>query len=234
MSKIDKNESWIHYTFASIGGFLGVYAILTRCDFFGSAQTANLIFLVRSILGKNVPDALLRFGAMLVYMAAIALTTYLPAHTAVSVKKLSLVVDAVAILILGFLPENMNPILALYPIFFSMAFQWNSFKGARGYSSSTIFSTNNLRQFTVAATEVLLNHREDQRDKARFFGGTLLSFHIGVAVSYLLWLSFGVHDAWFALIPLSAAAVLVFRQDALEREQNRFPVSSSLIKPNSI
>ena len=216
MSKIERNASWLHYTLAFIGGFLGVYAILTRSDFFGSAQTANLIFLVKSILGRNVYDAALRLGAMLIYMLAIGLTVWLPEHTHVDIRKMSVAVDVTAILILGFLPEKMNPILALYPIFFSMAFQWNSFKGARGYSSSTIFSTNNLRQFTVAATEVLFNHRKEQKDKALFFGGTLLSFHLGVAVSYLLWLSFRVREVFFALVPVAVAAALVLRQERLE------------------
>ena len=210
-------ETRLHYTLSFIGGFLGVYAILARCDFLGSAQTSNLIYLVTGILGRNFYEVLLRIGAMLLYMAAVALTVYLPKHTKIDIQIMSICITAVAAVILGFLPLDMNPILGLYPIFFATAFQWCSFKGARGFTSSTIFSTNNFRQFTMAVTEVFLNHNEEQKDKARFFGGTLLSFHAGVAVSFILWQLFHVHDAWFALIPAAAAGVQVVRHPETEK-----------------
>ena len=33
----------IHYTLSFIGGYLGLYAIVSRADLFGNAQTANLL-----------------------------------------------------------------------------------------------------------------------------------------------------------------------------------------------
>lgn len=221
MDETAQYETRLHYTLSFIGGFLGVYAILARCDFLGSAQTSNMIYLVTGILGRNFYEVLLRVGAMLLYMTAVALTVYLPKHTKINIQVMSICVTAVAAVILGFLPLDMNPILGLYPIFFATAFQWCSFKGARGFSSSTIFSTNNFRQFTAALTEVVLNQNEEQKDKARFFGGTLVSFHAGVAVSFLLWQMFHVHDAWFVLIPAAAAGVQMVRHLAAEKEKGR-------------
>ena len=90
-----------------------------------------------------------------------------------------------------------------------MAFQWNSFSGGDGFVSSSIFSTNNLRQFTMAVTEVWGNHDRSHLPKAAFFGKTLLSFHAGVAASFLLWHIFGFHSAWFALLPCGSAFFLV-------------------------
>ena len=103
--------------------------------------------------------------------------------------------------------------------FLPQHFNGAALKGARGFSSSTIFSTNNFRQFTAALTEVVLNQNEEQKDKARFFGGTLVSFHAGVAVSFLLWQMFHVHDAWFVLIPAAAAGVQMVRHLAAEKEK---------------
>ena len=39
----------IHYTLSFIGGYLGLYAIVSRADLFGNAQTANLIGVVRDL-----------------------------------------------------------------------------------------------------------------------------------------------------------------------------------------
>ena len=32
---------------------LGAYALLNRCETFGSSQTSNMIYLIMNILGKN-------------------------------------------------------------------------------------------------------------------------------------------------------------------------------------
>lgn len=193
-----------------------MYAILSRCDIFGSAQTMNLICLVMALFGHNLADVLLRLGAVLVYMTAIALTVYLPKHTSVQLPALSLTINGIVFVILGFLPEEMNPLLGLYPIFFATAFQWSTFPGACGFNSSTIFSTNNLKQFTSAAAEVLLNHDNTFKKKAAFYGCTLLSFHAGAAVCFLLWQYFRIKTAWFALIPTiftGTCLPLFFRHD---------------------
>ena len=71
----------IHYIMAICGGFFGVYAIVSRLNIFGSAQTANLIGLVCDIVGKNLLEALLRVGALLIYISAIVLVTVLEKKT---------------------------------------------------------------------------------------------------------------------------------------------------------
>ena len=57
----------IHYTLSFIGGYLGLYAIVSRADLFGNAQTANLIGVVRDLIGRNFSDMLLRVGASHIY-----------------------------------------------------------------------------------------------------------------------------------------------------------------------
>ena len=70
----------IHYTLSFIGGYLGLYAIVSRADLFGNAQTANLLGVVRDLIGRNFSDMLLRVGALLIYMAAVILTVWIPEH----------------------------------------------------------------------------------------------------------------------------------------------------------
>ncbi len=182
-----------------------MYCILQRSDFLGSAQTSNMIYLVSNLLGKDYIDVLLRIGAMLLYILSIALTVWIPAKTVINVKTLSIIIDAAAVGIMGVMPDEMNPVLGLYPVFFSMAFQWNTFKGARGYVSSSIFSTNNLRQFSIGLTNFCIRRKNEDIDRAKFYGFTLLSFHIGVAISYVVWKRFFVHSVWFCFMPIISA-----------------------------
>lgn len=197
----------IHYTMALVGGFLGGYAVLGRCNVLGSAQTGNLINLVLDLLGHDLIQVLFRIGSMLLYAGAIALTVLLPKYTRLNLKPVSIALDCVAVVLLGFLPADMDSVVALYPVFFAMAFQWNAFPGALGYASSCIFSTNNLRQTTMALTEYFCTRQREPARKALFFGGSLLFYHLGVAAAFLTVHFWQLRASWFCLIPLSAAAV---------------------------
>ena len=131
----------IHYTLSFIGGYLGLYAIVSRADLFGNAQTANLLGVVRDIIGRDFSDMMLRVGALLIYMTAVILTVWIPEHFSTDLRFISIGIDICAVLLLGFLPARMSPVVALYPVFFAMPFQWCTFKAPGGYNSSTIFST---------------------------------------------------------------------------------------------
>ena len=136
----------IHYNMAVCGGFLGAYAILNRCDVLGNAQTSNLIYLTLNIIGRDAWQVMIRIGAMLLYMLATMCTVLIPKYTKWNLRVISVLVDMIAVGILALLPEEMDNIVALYPVFFAMAFQWNTFANLCEYVSSTIFSTNNVRQ----------------------------------------------------------------------------------------
>ncbi len=199
----------IHYTLSFIGGYLGLYAIVSRADVFGNAQTANLLGVVRDLIGRDFPDMLLRVGALLIYMTAVILTVWIPEHFSTDLRFISIGIDICAVALLGFLPAGMSPVAALYPVFFAMPFQWCTFKAPGGYNSSTIFSTNNLRQFTTAVTQFLMKKDSSQRDKAKFYGMTLLSFHTGAALSLILYMACGLSGVWTCLIPAFYAVWLI-------------------------
>lgn len=204
MKMEDRQASRIHYNMALIGGFLGAYGVVSRGNF-PSAQTGNMISILTMAIGRKPLDFLIHVGALVVYVAAIVLCTWLPKHAKIRLPQLSLAVSSIAAVLMTMIPMNADPILSLYPLFFATAFQWCSFKAPGGFTCATIFSTNNLRQFSSAAVEVWLNHDDSFRDKFRFFGGTLLSFHCGAAAAVLLSLAFDVKASLFCLIPLVSA-----------------------------
>lgn len=212
MDRTEEFKQKLHYAMAFIGGFMGAYAILNRCDLFGNAQTANMIYIAMNIVGRNVFDVIIRLGGMLIYMAGIAVTVIVPKKTDLNLQYIALALDGAVLIILGFLPHDINNVIALYPLFFAAAIQWNAFPGAFGYNSSTIFSTNNLRQFTMAVTEYLCSRESKHSHKAEFYGGVLLFYHIGVAVSYISYRFLGIESSWVGVIPvIIAAAMAVYK-----------------------
>ena len=215
-TKQDKLIAMLHHNMAIFGGFMAVYAILNRCDFMGNAQTSNLIYLVLAILGTDFRAVLIRLVAVLIYMLGAICYVLVKNKTKLSVQYVGVLVDAVSVFLLALIPEEANPIVALYPIFFAMSFQWNAFPGSYGYVSSTIFSTNNTRQVSLALGEYLCDHKKKHLHKAGFFLGSLAGFHIGVAAGYFATKFFGLEGIWFDLIFLVPAAILIYCANAEE------------------
>jgi uncharacterized membrane protein YoaK (UPF0700 family) len=206
----------LHHNMAAVGGFMAGYAILNRSDFLGNAQTSNWIYLVFALLGKNIYEFMLRVIVVLLYIGGSMAYVFVKNKTDWNVKRVSVYIDAAAILILGFVPANANPILSLYPIFFAMSFQWNSFTGSYGYTSSTIFSTNNTRQIALSLAEYLCSHDRAYLHKIGFFAGSLISFHVGVTAAYITTTYFQVHAIYFAWFLLISAIALIRRLEAEE------------------
>ena len=181
----------IHFLMAFCGGFFGSYAVFNRMSVFGNAQTANLIELIGAVLGHDFPDALLRLGAFLVFVSALVLSVPLERQLHRKAKYLTLAVEAAIATAISFFPEDMNPIAAVYPIFFSAALQWSIFPGAEDFVAANVFSTNNIKQTFTSLTEYVLERKSnperarEKLKKAICFGGTLLSFHCGVISGFL-------------------------------------------------
>lgn len=204
----------IHHLMAFCGGLTGVYSIAGRMGVFAAAETANMIEIVCDLVGKDNLQFAYRVGALLVYSLALVLHTMMSRRTRLDLRLISLALDALAVIALSLMPLDMDPFLALYPLFFASAYQWCSFNGARGYTCSTIFSTNNLRQAVTAATDWLILPREDERkhksgEKAAFFGGTLLAFNGGVAVGYVAYRSLGNVSVLLSLLPILVVFALI-------------------------
>jgi uncharacterized membrane protein YoaK (UPF0700 family) len=169
-------KSHLHHIMAVVGGFMAGYAILNRSDFLGNAQTTNWIYLVFALLGRNFFEAMLRVVVVFLYVAGCMAYVFIKNKTHWNIQRVSVLIDAVAVLILGFIPSTASPVISLYPIFFAMAFQWNAFSGSYGYVSSTIFSTNNTRQMALAFAEYLCNHDKNYLHKLGFLQRALSAF----------------------------------------------------------
>lgn len=208
-----------HHNMAFIGGFLGGYAILERSDFFGNAQTANLIHLVVALLGHNATEFLQRLAVISLYFFSNFLFVLLKTKTKIHLKYTALIIDLCALLILGFLPKELPPLVALTPVFFAMPFQWNAYPGSYGYASSTIFSTNNVRQASLAISGYIFDHDFAKLHRAMFFLGSLLFFHIGVGCSYLCILHSGLQSTWLCILALLPAVIFTWLTDHVTEER---------------
>ena len=121
----------IHFTMALCGGFLGSYALFSRQLVFGSAQTANLMELVSAICGRNLPEVLIRLGALALYGWGAALSVILTRKTPLNIRYASILMTGMAVFASAFIPTAVNPVIALYPRFLCNSFSVVRLHGRR-------------------------------------------------------------------------------------------------------
>lgn len=212
MNRDLKNQRHTHYAVSMIGGFLGGYAIVNFYELFANAQTANMIHLVEKLVGRDYAGLVYILTAMVTYMAGNAFCVLYRKFIGKNLRTISLVLDLAAITAVGIITEFTDISFALLPILFAMPIQWNAFNDDGGYVSSTIFSTNNLRQATMSLTQYFTDKDKAQLDKSKFYWTTLLCFHISVAIVCVASIFFGIHSIWFGFIPAVLASIVYCRQ----------------------
>ncbi len=206
MSWIQKNkQELLHYNMTLIGGISGAYALLIRGGNFGAAETTNLIELVLDFANRNIMDMLVRTLILIIYSSSI-IAAYLTALKFPTRKyTVCLTVECICVLLAGLIPVTVNPLIALYPIFAMSAFQWQTFTDASSYNSSTIFSTNNLKQALLSWTNYRLSREAQQKTRAIYFTRTLVFFHAGVLLGWFAVRVFAEKSIWITFLPFAAA-----------------------------
>lgn len=137
LSHNDHIDLYRHLAFSAVGGFFGCHAVLVHGGIMGNAQTVNLLELLLDALRGDAYATALHLGALALYVLGTMLTVLLPHWWGWDMHRVSPLVTAAAAVTVAFLPETLNPVVALYPVFFAMSIQWSSFAGARGFYSST-------------------------------------------------------------------------------------------------
>lgn len=222
MNEKASRQKLLHYAVSTVGGFLGGYAIFNHCDFFGNAQTANLIHIVCKIFSADFSALVFLLLALITYISGNVFCVIAEKFIRHDLRLISLIMTSCAVVIIGLFPNIANHYIAVLPILFVMPIQWNAYRTAGGYVSSTIFSTNNLRIAVMSLTRYIIDRDKKQGEQARFYWLTLLGFHSGVALACVASVFLGTMSVWFCFVPiaLSSAAYLWLK----ERQVKRFAV----------
>ena len=222
MNEKASRQKLLHYAVSTIGGFMGGYAIFNHCDFFGNAQTANLIHIVCKIFSADFSALAFLVLALATYISGNVFCVLAEKFIRHDLRLISLIMTSCAVVIIGLFPNIANHYIAVLPILFVMPIQWNAYRTAAGYASATIFSSNNLRIAVMSLTRYIIDRDKKQGEQARFYWLTLLSFHSGVALACVASVFLGTMSVWFCFVPiaLSSAAYLWLK----ERQVKRFAV----------
>lgn len=153
----DFSESFrIGILLAFAGGFMDAYSYICRDGVFANAQTGNIILLGINISEGNFNVAIRYLFPIVAFILGIVITNlikYKFSKKFIHWKQISVLVEAIALGIVAFMPQNLN-LFANSITSFACAIQVESFRTIRGNGVATTMCIGNLR----SATENLCNY----------------------------------------------------------------------------
>lgn len=215
-----RQKTFFHYTMSYIGGLFALYSLLEHSNVFGSAETSNMILLVEDLIRWDPYYIAIRVLSLCVYAFGIVLTIWMAKYHPDIQKRVCIIIDCCAALVLGLMPRNLDPIVALYPVAFAMSIQWCTFRGVQDNPSATTFSTGNFRQLVTIIFNYVTERNRTDLGRIRFYIITMLSFHAGIATMYLIWPLAPHRSIWIVFIPLAGALI----QEVRIAAQKKAPV----------
>lgn len=204
---------------AAVGGFVGAYAIL-MLGHMGNAQTFNLIEMTMNLVGRNIPGFLLRLVGLLIYMLG-CITFVVSKHNHLPVEWISLGLNCILFVLMAFWDYASGKVIALYPFFFAMAFQYNSFPGIEKYNSATVFSTNNTRQLSLALGEFFYSKDREELNRASFYLGSLVFLNSGAALCAVLFRYYDQKTILFGYLLQAFAVPFLYKKSRTEKGEKK-------------
>ena len=161
-------RNWVYFTLIAVAGFWGAYTYLLRGNVFCNAQTGNVVLMGLALGSAEWAKA----GYYLVPISAYILGAFVSELLPNPIKHrfnvrwdtVLMLIEMIAVLGLGFLPETAPVQICQVVINFVASMQYNTFRQAEGVPVATTFATNHIRQIGVGlAKELRHRHSADMR-----------------------------------------------------------------------
>ena len=199
---------------ALTGGILDAYTYLNRGQVFATAETGNLV-----LLGINCAMGQWRRAAyylLPISSYAAGLLTTLALHRRSDRlffhwRQFVVLAECLAVAAAALIPQGGLDPLVNCMIAFISAMQVQTFRKFRGCACATTMCTGNLRSGVEALYFHLADNEPGALARAGVYFGLILFFIAGAIVSGLLSPLLGGRTVLVALLPLSAAFLLMFR-----------------------
>lgn len=196
-------RNWVYFTLIAVAGFWGAYTYLLHGNVFCNAQTGNVVLMGLALGSAEWAKA----GYYLVPISAYILGAF--------VSELMLI-EMIAVLGLGFLPETAPVQICQVVINFVASMQYNTFRQAEGVPVATTFATNHIRQIGVGlAKELRHRHSADKshRRKLARHCGMLFFFILGAVTGTVFCHLLVGRAIWLTMIPLGIIFLTLLHAD---------------------
>ena len=226
---LECEKEYVYLILIFVAGFFGAYTYVLKGGVFCNAQTGNLVYMAISIGKGDFIKTLYYFLPFLSYLFGTIISEILPGVTkrAFSLRwdSILVLIEILAALIVGFLPDNVPVQLSQIIIAFVCSMQYNTFRQSEGIPMATTFCTNHVRQFGIyIAKSIKHKEKSDYLKRVLKHLKMLTAFVLGGSISTLIGSIFKDRTILFAILPLGFLfgrllyADLVSEKNILERK----------------
>jgi uncharacterized membrane protein YoaK (UPF0700 family) len=171
------------------GGLMDAYTYVCRGHVFANAQTGNILLLGVSLSEGNFKTAMLYLYPVLAFSFGVTMSEIVK-HRYWYARKLhwmqiTIILEAVILLIVGFLPQAMNT-LANCMVSFACGVQVQSFRTIKGNGIATTMCIGNLRTATQYISDYFYDKDRGLLRKGLMYYGIILIFVSGAIIGYKL------------------------------------------------
>lgn len=204
---LECEKRWVFAMLMFVAGFYGAYTFSIRGGVFCNAQTANFVLFAMALGNFQWKQALYYFVPMTAYLLGAIVSEALPKPVKqthlIRWDTLLILIEMVAVLILGLLPETAPYQISHITINFICSMQYNTFRQAQGIPMSTTFCTNHIRQVGVAIVKVIRKGgSEEHETRLSEHVKMLVMFVCGGVISTILCRFFLGKAIWATMVPL--------------------------------
>lgn len=215
MKKREMSETIeIGFLLAVSGGLMDAYSYLARGGVFANVQTANLLLLGIHTAEGQLDRALIYLMPVLAFSLGIVLSSIISERhfNHLHWRQSALIVEALILLAVSFLPQQMN-LMANLLISFACGIQAESFRFVCGYGVATTMCTGNLRSGTEQLTKYVIYKDHQYRKKALLSFSIILFFIIGAILGNQLILRFEEKAILMSTFLLFIVFLLLFKEE---------------------
>ena len=195
------------------GGFQDAYTYCCRGGVFANAQTGNIVLLSTALFQRNgyaalkylIPVASFLIGTAAAEGIHIRLKNAEKLHW----RQFILLGEIVLLLIVGFLPQALEP-LANALVSFVCAMQVQAFRKVRGHAYASTMCIGNMRSGAEALCTYFRTREKEAFQKTLTYFAVVLVFGVGAGLGCTLTAALGYKAIWICCALLSISFGLMF------------------------
>lgn len=217
---------WTFLILMFVGGFFGAFTYSIRGGVFCNAQTANFVISAVALGNGNWSEFFYYFIPMTAYFLGAFISesvpNYVRGHLHIRWDTLFLLIEMLAVVFLGLLPETASYRITQVVINLVASMQYNTFRQTDGFPVATTFATNHIRQIGVGlAHELPFLRAPDGAHRKKLLAhlAMLLYFFAGTVIGTVCCRLLLGKAIWLTILPLGAVFAALLRADlTTERE----------------
>lgn len=204
---------WFALLLTLTNGFIDAYTYFTRGGVFANVQTGNIILFAVDISEAKLAAAMAHVWSLLAFIIGIALASHIKSGRAERLVPRPLLwtmaVQAVALLIIGFVPLSVPNSLVTIPICFLAAVQIGLFRNIGELAYFPVATTGNLMRFVEAGYDGFVEKSAHSRRAFSIYGALITTFTSGAVIGALASRAWFAHAIWLPAGCLALTCLLI-------------------------